>query len=181
MQTNRLGTLRDQSFVGLVPKTTRSYKISKAISSCCLVRERCKIYPMKKITVILFSFFLVYAGAAEVFKDCLTHEDNSDHHHSEAGYADSGILVTHDHSRSRSLPTIHCATMEQRLGPGLHVAAAKLIRLHQLTSIHVSFVQEPASPVSRNSLWREALFKIALTFSLPNDLARHLFLSVLRI
>src|SRR5262249_28050538 len=104
VQTNRLGTLRDQSFVGLVPKTTRSDKISKAISSCCLVRERCKIYPTRKITVILFSFFLVYARAAETFIDCLTHEDNSDHHHSEADYADSGISLTHDHSRSRSLP-----------------------------------------------------------------------------
>ena len=136
---------------------------------------------MRKITVILFSFFLVYAGAAEAFKDCLTHEDNSDHHHSEAHYADSGISVTHDHSRSPSLPIIHCATMEQRLGPGLHVASSKLIRLDKITSSHVSFLREPASAVSRNNLWREALFKIILRFSLPNDFARHLFLSVLQI
>src|SRR5262245_49887659 len=118
---------------------------------------------MRKITVILFSFFLVYAGVAEAFKDCLTHEDNSDHHHSEADHDDSGISLTHDHSQSPSLPIIHCATMEQRLGPGLHIASAKLIRLDQITFIHVSFLREPASPVSRNSLWREVLFKIALT------------------
>jgi hypothetical protein len=138
-------------------------------------------YPMRKITAILFSFFLVYAGAAEALKGCLTHEDHFDHHHSAGHHADSDISLTHDHSRSPSLPIIHCATMEQRLGPGLQVASAKLIRLDQITSIHVSFLQEPASPVSRNSLWREALFKTALTFSLPNDLARHLFLSVLQI
>ena len=145
------------------------------------MKEGREIYPMRKITVSLFSFFLVYAGAAEAFKDCLTHEDNSDHHHSEAHHADSGISVTHDHSQSPSSPIIHCATTEQRLGPGSHVASTKLIRLDQLTSIHVSFLPEPASPASRNSLWREALFKIILTFFLPNDLARHLFLSVLQI
>jgi hypothetical protein len=146
-----------------------------------LKKEAREISLMRKISAILFSFFLVYAGAAEAFKDCLTHEDNSDHHHSEAHHTDSGISVTHDHSQSPSSPIIHCATMEQRLGPGSHVASAKPIRLDQITSIHVSFLPEPASPVTRNSLWREVLFKIALTFSLPNDLARHLFLSVLRI
>jgi len=143
--------------------------------------EKNSSYPMRRITVVLLSGFLVYAGVAEAFKDCLTHEDKSDHHHSEAHHADSGISVTHDHSRSPSLPIIHCATMAPRLGPGLHVASAKLIRLDEITSIHVSVLREAASPVSRNNLWREALFKIILTFSLPSDLARHLFLSVLRI
>jgi hypothetical protein len=135
---------------------------------------------MRKITAILFSFFLVYAGAAEALKGCLIHADHSDHHF-EGHHADSGISVTHDHSRSPSWPIIHCTTIEQRLGPGLHVASAKLSRLDQITSIHASFLQEPASPVSRNNLWREALFKIILTFSLPNSLSRHLFLSILRI
>jgi hypothetical protein len=135
---------------------------------------------MRKITAILFSFFLVYAGAAEALKGCLSHEEHSDHHF-EGHHSDSGISVTHDHSRSPSWPIIHCTTMEQQLGPGLHVASAKLSRLDQITSVHASFLREPASPASKNSLWQEALFKIILTFSLPNDLARHLFLSVLQI
>ena len=136
---------------------------------------------MRKLTAILFSVFLVYAGGAEALKGCLSHEDHSDHHHSEAHRADSSISVTQGHSRRPSSPIIHCTTMEQRLGPGSHVASAKLSRLDQITSVHASFLDEPASPASRNSLWREALFKIILTFSLPNDLARHLFLSVLQI
>jgi hypothetical protein len=136
---------------------------------------------MRKITAILFSFFLVYAGVAEALKGCLTHEDHSDHHHFEGHHFDSEISATHDHSPSPSWPIIHCTTMEQRLGPGLQVAPAKLIRLDQITSVHASFLRELASPVSRNNLWREAVFKRILTFSLPNDLARHLFLSVLQI
>jgi hypothetical protein len=144
------------------------------------VKAKC-FYPMRKITAILFSFFLVYAGAAEALKDCLSHEDHSDHHHFEGHHSDSGISVTHDHSQSPSWPIIHCTTPEQRLGPALQVVSPNLIRFDLVTSVHLSFVPEPASPTSRNGLWREALFKRILTFSLPNDLARHLFLSVLQI
>jgi hypothetical protein len=135
---------------------------------------------MRKITAILFSFFLVYAGAADAMKGCLSHEDHLDHHF-EGHYSDSGSSVTHDHSRSPSWPIIHCTTAEQRLGPALQVALTNLNRLDLVMSVHASILPEAVSPASRNSLWREALFKIILTFSLPNDLSRHLFLSVLQI
>jgi hypothetical protein len=154
----------------------------KAISSSCLLKkEGGRFILMRKITAILFSFFLAYAGAAEALKGCLSHEDHSDHHHFERHHSDSGNSVTHDHPRSPSWPIIHCTTIEQGLGPGLQVASAKLSRLDQITSVHASFLREPVSPASRNNLWREALFKIILTFSLPNHLARYLFLSVLQI
>jgi hypothetical protein len=135
---------------------------------------------MRKIAAILFSFFLVYAGAAETLKDCLRHDDHSDHHF-EGHHSNSDISVTHDYSRSPFRPIVHCTTIEQRLSPGLHAAPVKFIRLDQITSVHASLLRELASPTSRNNLWRETLFKIILTFSLPNDLARHLFLSVLQI
>jgi hypothetical protein len=137
--------------------------------------------PMRRIAVVLISVFLVCAGATEVLKSCLTHEDHADHHHFEGYHSDSGISVTHDHSPSPSWPIIHCPPAEQRLGPALQVASASLSRLDQITSVHASFLREPVAPASKNNLWREAVFKISLTFSLPNDLARHLFLSVLQI
>ena len=135
---------------------------------------------MRKLTAILFSVFLVYAGGAEALKGCLSHEDHSDHHF-EGHHVDSGISATHDYSPSPSWPIIHCATAEQRLGPALQVASANLNRFDQVTFVHASLLREPVSPASSNSLWREALFKMILTFSLPNDLARHLFLSVFQI
>jgi hypothetical protein len=113
-------------------------------------------------------------------KGCLSHDGHSDHHF-EGHHFDSGISATHDHSQSPSSPIIHCPTAEQRLGPALQVDSAKLSRFDLITSAHAFFLPEPASPVSRNSLWREALFKRILAFSLPNDLARHLFLSILQI
>jgi hypothetical protein len=131
---------------------------------------------MRRIAVILFSVFLVYAGAAQALKRCPSHDGHSDHHH-----FDSGISATHDHSPSPSWLIIHCPTAEQQLGPALQVVSANLNRFDQITSVHASFPSEPASPASKNSLWREALFKRILRFSLPNDLARHLFLSVLQI
>jgi hypothetical protein len=136
---------------------------------------------MRKITVILLTFFLICAGATEILKSCLTHEDHSGHHHFEVHHFDSGISATDDHSQSSSWPIIHCPIPEQGPGPGLQVSSANLSRLDQITAVHPSFFQESASPVPRNSLWREAVFKLILTFSLPNDLARHLFLSVLQI
>jgi hypothetical protein len=135
---------------------------------------------MRRIAAILFSVFLVYAGAAQALKACLSHDGHSDHQF-ERHHFDSGISATHDHSASPSWPIIHCPTAEQRLGPALQVVSPNLNRFDLITSVHASFIPEPASPASRNSLWLEALFKRILAFSLPNDLARHLFLSILQI
>jgi hypothetical protein len=91
------------------------------------------------------------------------------------------MSAAHPHSQTPSGSNIHCATGEQRLGPALQVASVNLKRFDLITYVHVSFVSEPTSPAFRNSLWREALFKRSLAFSLPNNLARHLFLSILQI
>jgi hypothetical protein len=135
---------------------------------------------MNRLTVVLLSFLLVYAEAAHALIACLGHDGHFDHHF-ESHHSDSGISATHDHSRSSSWPFIHCPTPEQRLGPAMLVGSLNLNRFDLVTPVHASFVPERASPVSRNSLWLEALFKRILAFSLPNDLARHLFLSILQI
>jgi hypothetical protein len=108
------------------------------------------------------------------------HDGHFDHHF-EGHHSDSGISAPHDRSRSPAWPIIHCPTAEQRLGPALQVASPNFNRFDLVTSVHSSLLPELASPVSRNSLWLEALFKRILAFSLPNDLARHLFLSILQI
>ena len=135
---------------------------------------------MRRLAASLVCFFLVYAAAAEALKGCLGHDGHSDHH-LEAHHSDSGISAAHDHFQSPSWPIIHCPTAEQRLGPALHVASPNFNRFDLVTSVHPSLLPETGSPVSRNSLWLEALLKRILAFSLPNDLARHLFLSVLQI
>jgi hypothetical protein len=138
---------------------------------------------MQRVFVSLFCLFFLLSGPMSAWADCFrhSHETVEDHHQYEGRHSFSGISATHDHSPSPSWPIIHCPTAEQRLGPALQVASPSLYRFDRVTSVHAFFVPEPASPVSRNSLWLEALFKRILAFSLPNDLARHLFLSILQI
>jgi hypothetical protein len=135
---------------------------------------------MRRLAASLVCFFLIYAGAAHAFIACLGHDGHFDHHF-EGHHSDSGISAPHDRSRSPGWPIIHCPTAEQRLGPALQVSSLNFYRSDLVTSVHPSFLSEPVSPACRNSLWRDALFKRILAFSLPNDLARHLFLSVLQI
>jgi hypothetical protein len=135
---------------------------------------------MKRLTLILLSLLVIYGGAAHALKACLGHEGDSDHHF-EGHHFDSGISATHDHSRRPSSSIIHCPTAEQRLGPALQVASPNLNRFDLVTPVHASVLPGSGSSVFRNGLWLEALFKRILAFSLPNDLARHLFLSILQI
>jgi hypothetical protein len=140
---------------------------------------------MQRFLISLFCIFFLLSGPTSAWADCFRHShgtvEEQHHHHFEGHHFDSGISATHDHSRSPSWPIIHCPTTEQRLGPALQVALPNLNRFDLVTSVHACFLPESASPASRNSLWLEALFKRILTFSLPNDLARHLFLSILQI
>jgi hypothetical protein len=141
---------------------------------------------MRRFLVSLFCLFFLLSGPISAWAECFRHshgivEEQQHHHHFNGHHFDSGISATHDHSRSPSWPIIHCPTAEQRLGPALQVVSPNLNRFDLITSVHASFIPEPASPASRNSLWLEALFKRILAFSLPNDLARHLFLSILQI
>jgi hypothetical protein len=139
---------------------------------------------MQRFRVSLFCLFFLLSGPISAWAECLlhSHETVEDHQHQfTAHHSDSGMSASHDHSQASSWSVIHCPTPEQRLGPALQVASAKLSRVDLVTSVHPSFLPGPACPAFGNSLWREALFKRILTFPLSHDLARHLFLSILQI
>jgi hypothetical protein len=139
---------------------------------------------MRRFIISLFCLFFLLSGPISAWADCLRHSHKAveDHHHQfDSHHSDSGISPTHDHPLNPAWPIIHCPTAEQRLGPALQVASFNLNRFDQVTSVHPALLLETGSPVSKNSLWLEALFKRILAFSLLNDLARHLFLSILQI
>lgn len=135
---------------------------------------------MKRVAAIALSFFFIYAGVAQALTACLHHHSHLDHA-AEDHHSDSHALASHDDSRSPSWPAIHCPSAEDRIGPAVLVASAKLSRLDRVQFIHAFFLPETASSAFRDSPWLQALFRRILTFSLPNDLARHLFLSILQI
>jgi hypothetical protein len=135
---------------------------------------------MKRIAAIALSFFFLYAGAVQALTACLHHHSHFDHA-AEDLHSDSHALASHDDSHNPSWPAIHCPSAEDRIGPVVLVASAKLSRLDRVQFGHASFPPETASSAFRDSPWLQALSRRMLTFSLPNDLARHLFLSVLQI
>lgn len=135
---------------------------------------------MKGIAAILFSFFLLHAGAAHALAACLSHDGHFDHEF-ESHHSDSGIALSHDRPWTPSGPIIHCPSVERRLGPALQVPSLRLSRLNEVTWVHVPVLREVAFLTFRNGLWLEVLFRRSLVFSLPSDLPRHLFLSILQI
>jgi hypothetical protein len=135
---------------------------------------------MKRIAAIAFSFFFLYAGAVQALTVCLHHHSHFDHA-AEDHHSDSHALTSHDDSRSPSWPAIHCPSTEDRIGPAVLVASVKLSRLDRMQFVHAFFLPETAASAFRDSAWLQALFRRILTFSLPNEFARHLFLSVLQI
>jgi hypothetical protein len=135
---------------------------------------------MKRIAAIALSFFFLYAGAVQALTACLHHHSQLDHA-AEDHHSDSRALASHNDSQNPSRSIIHCPSVKNRSGPAVVVALAKLSRLDEITFVHASFLPETAASVFGDSPWLQALFRRILTFSLPNDIARHLFLSVLQI
>jgi len=135
---------------------------------------------MKRIAVILFSLVLVYAGAAWALEACLRHNGHSDHSTFE-NRSDSHAQSGHDHSPESSLPIIHCTPVTHQVGPAARIASAEIPRSDRGVALDMVSVHSAVSATLRNDLWLEAVFKRIVSFSLPIDLARRLFLSILQV
>ena len=134
---------------------------------------------LKSCLAIALALAVLYSGVAWVMATCFRDHDHFD---------DSAIEVHHqsqqasfEHSHDTSVPVIHCASVSEQVGPAARVASAEIRPSGSGISLHAASPTDGLSVVLRNDLWLEALFKRIVTFSLPIDFARHLFLSVLRI
>jgi hypothetical protein len=135
---------------------------------------------VRKLSIIFLSLFLTYAGAAWALEACLRHDDHSDHATLQQS-SHSHALADHDSSQDPSVPVIHCTSLIQQVGPAARIASAEISRPDKVFAFHMGSFPDAVSTTLRNDLWLEAVFKRIVTFSSPIDLARHLFLSVLRI
>jgi hypothetical protein len=135
---------------------------------------------VRKLTVIILSLFLMYAGIAWVFEACLSPDGHSDHSAFE-NRSDFHVEVGHDHSQDRSLPIIHCAPVTQEVGPAARIASGEMPRSYKSVALYMVPFPYAVSAALGNDLWLDAVFKRIVTFSLPIDLARRLFLSILQI
>ena len=133
----------------------------------------------KFVAVSALSSALLYSGVAWSMEACVHHDHHRDRalaqdHHSS--HVSSKGTDTHD-----AVPVIHCASLSEQVGPAARVASAEIRRSDKGFALHaVSFLYTP-SAAGENALWLEALFRKTFTTSLTNDVARHLFLSVLQI
>ena len=135
---------------------------------------------MKPIWVILLSLLLLFGGVAWAMEACLRHGDHSYDMVAEIRHESESPLGS-TYAQDPSVTVIHCTALIQHVGPALQVASIQLARSSQSVPLQVSLLAPSVEPESGNNLWLAALFKRVTTFSLPNDLARHLFLSILQI
>jgi hypothetical protein len=67
------------------------------------------------------------------------------------------------------------------MGPVARIASAEILRLDKGAAAAMVSFPYTVSATLRNDLWLEAVFKRIVSVSLPIDLARRLFLSILQI
>jgi len=135
---------------------------------------------VRKLSVIFVSLFLGYAGVAWALEACLGHDRHSDHATVQR-HTVSDALVTHNDSREPTVPVIHCTSQNQEVGPADRIASTRIPRPDKGTVLQMVSLSDAVSSELKNDLWLAAVFRRIVTFSLPIDLARHLFLSVLQI
>lgn len=130
---------------------------------------------MKRILIITLALLLVYGSVAWALERCLhleaLSEDSSDHLHVPQGLSERTDL------EDSSVPVTHCTRLIHPPGPLAQLTSAHILPDSRGVLLHASL--PVALPVSKNDLWREALFRNILTFPSASHLSRHLFLSIL--
>jgi hypothetical protein len=139
---------------------------------------------MRRLTAIFLSFVLVYAGAASALAACVVHHQGHEHHASHGigeRSVDHHAMAEASGSQDSSAPVIHCTPLNQQVGAAKRRTSFELTRSDRIVRLPPASLPEGFPATVGNDLWLEVVFKQIISFSLPIDLSRHLFLLVLRI
>lgn len=135
---------------------------------------------MKRFSVIILCFLVLYAGVAWALERCLHHDDHVVHgaalsskpHLGDTQFAD--IFDSPDHSAAR----LHCFDLRYQIDLTLETFPTQRMEFFRSVSVQGS----PYLALLRSSEARDfglrALFAHSSSSSLPSGLERHLFLSV---
>jgi hypothetical protein len=137
---------------------------------------------MKRLTAILLSFVLLYAGAAHALAACL---DGLDH----AGHARTALAESHTHqgishgsgTHDHSAPEIHCADLRFKSVRAVEISPASRLPFAGNKRLPSFVVQDPAPGNLAHDLWLRTVFWRTLGPYPSRFQSRHLVLSVLRI
>jgi hypothetical protein len=135
----------------------------------------------KSCMVVGLAIIFLYSGVAGAVASCLGHDHHLDFRASEQHHQHQVSRNNHEDPHDPSLPVIHCTSVSHQAGPAVRGASIELTQFTKGLRFQTSLLPQALSPVFGNSVWREAVFRKVLPISLPADLARHLFLSVLQI
>jgi len=137
---------------------------------------------MKRLTGIILSFVLLYAGAAHALAACLDGLDHADHDPMAIEKSDSHRGRSHDTgSHDHSVPEIHCADLRFKSGPAVKISSASRLPFAGNISLPSFVLQDPASGNLANDLWLRTVFWWTSGLYPSKFQSLHLALSVLRI
>ena len=135
---------------------------------------------LKSCAILALSLALLYSGVAWTMEACRRHDGHSDHRVAQ-DHHNSEASSQHTHPEDQSVPVIHCTLLIHEVCPAAQVAATEIRLSDKDVGLPPASFPDEFSFVLKNVLWLEALFQRNVTFSLPNDPSRHLFLSILQI
>jgi hypothetical protein len=154
---------------------------SDAIDPYCNADDEMYIVgSVKRLKIIFLSLLVSYAGVAWALEACLGHDRHSEHVIAEP-HTVSDALVIHNDSHEPTVPIIRCTSENQEVGPAVRIASTTIPRPDKASPLQIASLSDVVSAALRNDLWLDAVFRRIVTISLPINLARHLFLSVLQI
>ena len=137
---------------------------------------------MKRLTAILLSFVLLYAGAAHLLAACLDGLDPAGHAHvaTDEGHPHHGIshdTASHDHSA----PEIHCPDLRFKSVRAVEISSTPRLPFAGNIRLPNFVVQSPAPGNLANDLWLRTVFWWTSGLYPSQLQSRYLALSVLRI
>ena len=135
---------------------------------------------LRSLGVFVLSLIFLHSSVWGMLEKCLQTEHESVYTHAEQEH-DPQTLHQHSDFQDPSLPIIHCTPVTQQIGPAVLADSVKLGRSDKSFTLQTVSLSTAVAAVLRNDLWLEAVFRRTIAISLPIDLARHLFLSVLQI
>ncbi len=127
--------------------------------------------------VMVLALALLYLGVAWALDACGWTGGHAEHAAGDSDHVSHVSSIVADDE----VPLIHCASLNEQVGPAARVAPTEVRRSDNGVALHAASFSLALFAARPNALWLEALFREARGATLSSDLARHLFLSVLQI
>jgi len=133
----------------------------------------------KRLSGILLSILVLYAGVAWALEKCWDHEGHAPHQASET-HDDARSSLRHSYPSDDSFSPIHYCSLANQVGPAMTTARFKLALPIERLSLLPS---HSILPVSMERFGPRSLVSLSriLTFSFYTGVPHHLFLSVIHI